>query len=365
MTRYAKNMVGLVFFLIAGLSAIMGVYYHSNISFILIVVGLLAILGFIFSRRLAVIDSEFLDTAEVVCLEPEAEVNSSADASKESDLIKDTIERLRVIVSSYSEIGESIEEIASGATDQAVSMQSIMSLFTELEGAVNNAVDESWELVRDMETVGSSVNVGTQAMKELESKISEFTNTTKAANENINKLIKTTEAVWQSTKAINGISSNISLLSLNARIEAAKAGQYGAGFAVIAQEVDNLARSAKEATKNIDGVVGNIKREVAVVLESMQQTDTELELANVHLSKTNDTFGQIKEAVNSAAKRVDILQGKLDIVSEQNEAIQPNIENVAAITEQHSASAEEASAVFEEGIRSGNETLEDLMASNV
>ncbi|MCX6082725.1 MAG: methyl-accepting chemotaxis protein, partial [Chloroflexi bacterium] len=166
------------------------------------------------------------------------------------------------------------------------------------------------------------------------------------------------------------------LLALNAAIEAARAGEQGKGFAVVADEVRKLAERSSLATKEIAGLIKGIQKTVSEAVSAMKESATEVESGVIRANSAGEALTNIlraAESVNkqaeeagSAAARISVAAGELvgavDSVSaviEENTAateqmaansseLTQSIENIASISEENSAAVEEVSASTEE-----------------
>jgi methyl-accepting chemotaxis protein len=203
---------------------------------------------------------------------------------------KEIVGDINLFISSYSEVGQSINDIAIGATEQAQSVQNVMVLFNKLSNFINDMDDKLWSLIEDMEKMVSKVKNGTYAVDILDKKILESVNSSNIMNNNIKELISSSKSVSKFTNVIKEISETIKLLSFNAQIEAARAGENGKGFSVIANEVNKLAQKTIETTKEINNTVQNIDLDIEKVLNSMKLSESAINEATLNLEKTNNVF---------------------------------------------------------------------------
>lgn len=224
------------------------------------------------------------------------------------------------VAAGSQQISDASQALAQGATEQASSVEELTAAITEIAGKTKqNAMDagQASEL---------STTVQTQAMQGNE-KMSQMLDSMREINDssaNISKIIK----------VIDDIAFQTNILALNASVEAARAGQYGKGFSVVAEEVRSLAAKSTEAAKNttdlIEGSIGKIESGSKVANE------------------TADMLNKISESIQKAAALV----GNIAVASnEQANAIaqiDQGIEQVSTVVQTNSATAEESAASSEE-----------------
>ena len=247
-----------------------------------------------------------------------------------------------------TQINQTIQQVAGNA-------QTVTDVSAGAAAAARSGAETVEGTVRDMELIKSKVNLSAQRVAEMG-----------ALSDQINVILET----------IEDIANQTNLLALNAAIEAARAGEHGKGFAVVADEVRKLAERAGKATKEIGGLIKNIQRTVSEAVIAMdeggQEVESGVQMANEAgralaeiIKAAEEVYRQAEQADQGADKMkaasghlvasVDevstVVEGNMaamDVMSTGMTDVTRAIENIAAVSEENSAAIEEVSASAEE-----------------
>jgi methyl-accepting chemotaxis protein len=253
------------------------------------------------------------------------------------------------------EITRTVEDIAKGAADQADSTEE-GSRQAVLLGQI---IEMNEKHTMNLNTASKEVTkVVEEGIREIE-RLSLITEKNEKATQTINEIILETnnssEEIGEASKVIAAMAEQINLLSLNASIEAARAGDAGRGFAVVAEEIKKMAEQSAASTRRIDLIVSNLQTNVKnavdcvekITLASMEQKSSVVETTNKFNSiesamRLSETV--IKE-VNSSAFDMDKAKNQILILLQSLSAL---AEQNAAGTQQSSSAMEEQSASLQE-----------------
>ena len=155
-------------------------------------------------------------------------------------------------------------------------------------------------------------------------------------SQSLSRVDKDTESISGMVASIQGIAEQTNLLALNAAIEAARAGEQGRGFAVVADEVRNLATRAHQATEDIDGIVRTLADGATEAVQIMQKTVAEIEQTRSHGALAEQKMNSLGEQIDAVRESNDRMAGEINTQMQQNQIL----------TEQLAGMSQESSEMF-------------------
>lgn len=268
-----------------------------------------------------------------------------------------------LLVNTSKDIAMTVAEIDQGISSLARDAQSCFNGMSELAGHIGTQEENAGNIRVIAENTNLTLSRGLKNMEELNSKQKDTSHITQAVIRNILNLEKQSDAIIEIVEAINEIADQTRLLSLNASIEAARAGAYGRGFSVVADEIRKLSEQSS-------GEAGRIGEIVERIRQSTQETASVATKANDIVTKQEDTLNETLEAFNGINTHVsklteslnEIISGLGRIGELKNETLSA-IESISATLEETSAASEQLGATAEHqlsAVEELNKAVEEL-----
>lgn len=271
-----------------------------------------------------------------------------------------------VSAGSIESISQAIDDVARGAEEQATDMTNTMGNIQELSATLDTVLSQVEKLSGVASGLKDYSDNTKGAMKELVSVNEKAKSSVHSMVVQTNETIKAMKEIDVILESIQDIASQTNLLSLNASIEAARAGGAGKGFAVVAGEVKKLADDCVNASKQIAEIVKNISGEMeksgVLVRELEENADSQL----AKLSGANDSVDNIIDGIFAVSGEITEINAEIKSLDSVKAGIGSAIENLSAISEENAASSEEvASSVTDvsSSVKNLSEAAEGISSS--
>lgn len=263
------------------------------------------------------------------------------------------------VKSGSEQVATTMQELATGSEAQATTASNlavVMDNFTKKVQSTN----KSGEKIKDSSMgVLSMTAEGKQYMEDSSQQMAKIDEIVLEAVFKMATLDNQTKEINHLVVIIQKIADQTNLLALNAAIEAARAGEHGRGFAVVADEVRKLAEQVAVSIADITGFVGKIQAESMKVSESLQSGYTEVQEGTSQIKKTGDTFNKINASVTTMVKGIKDISDNLESIQVNSEIMNSSIEEIASVSQESAAGVEETSAASQEITSSMDEVAEN------
>ncbi|WP_301107740.1 methyl-accepting chemotaxis protein [Sporosarcina sp.] len=247
-----------------------------------------------------------------------------------------------------AQIAATMQELTSGIESEANTASELAVYMEEFTAKVEEANQKGEAVKHSSENVLSQTTTGAELMKTSSEQMKKIDGIVQDAVVKIKGLDLQTQEISKLVVVIKDIADQTNLLALNAAIEAARAGEHGKGFAVVADEVRNLAEQVAVSVKDITDIVGNIQLESGSVASSLESGYAEVEKGTVQLQTTSQTFAEISDSVNEVGEFITVMSTNLSEISNGSEKMSKSIEEIAAIAEESAAGVEQTSAASQQ-----------------
>jgi methyl-accepting chemotaxis protein len=258
-----------------------------------------------------------------------------------SNIIKDTTSATNEISSSIEEISAGAEEQSQQAVEVAGAVEEMTKTILETSKNAGSAADASKQYGDIAKEGGYAVNRTIEGMNQIAAVVKKSAGT-------VHELGSSSNQIGEIIQVIEDIADQTNLLALNAAIEAARAGEQGRGFAVVADEVRKLAERTTKATKEIAAMIKKIQKDTQDAVISMEEGTVQVEKG---IQLADHAGSSLKQIIDGADKVVDIVMQVAAASEEQSstsEQISKSIEAISSVTQESSVGLQQIARAAED-----------------
>ena len=271
--------------------------------------------------------------------------NSSDTMSANSNELNDTSSQT---LAANNEISKAVEDVAEGSTGMAASISTINENLLEMSidtKDINASVDEIKNQTVAVQDSSKIMNDKIKSMQDSSHKMDEGISTISKRIETVNT---TVDKVSNIVSVIEEISSETNLLSLNASIEAARAGDAGKGFAVVAQEIRVLSDNTNTELENIKQIISSLVEECRYCVQASGTIVEDNAKQKEEIKAVLDEFGSLDEQIQKTAEKADEIEELVTAMIELNDDITKSSNSLTDVSAANAAATEEMNANIEE-----------------
>lgn len=290
---------------------------------------------------------------------------------KTNDMLASTIKISNEMVSDIQTVGthieeldsaientkEAMEQVSSGSNDTATAVQKQLTMTENIQNKINDVTSGTQEIALSLEQTKNAINSGNQNIKYLVDKVNESVESGKQVSDEIAGLNEDMEKMNSVVDIINNITSQTSLLALNASIEAARAGEAGKGFSVVASEISKMANETQDATIKITDMIQDVTEALNRVVNVTGQMIEIIESQNIATEKTAASFKTISNNTDDIFKNSESLSEYVEELSAANKEIVDSISTISAISEEVAAHSGDTLSISEHNIELVSEVV--------
>lgn len=271
--------------------------------------------------------------------------NSSDTMSSNSYELNDTSSQT---LAANNEISKAVEDVAEGSTGMAASISKINENLLEMSNEtkdINASVDEIKNQTTAVQDSSKIMNDKIKSMQDSSHKMDEGIS---AISKRIETVNTTVDKVSNIVSVIEEISSETNLLSLNASIEAARAGDAGKGFAVVAQEIRVLSDNTNTELENIKQIISSLVEECRYCVQASGTIVEDNAKQKEEIKAVLDEFGSLDEQIQNTAEKADEIEELVTAMIELNDDITKSSNSLTDVSAANAAATEEMNANIEE-----------------
>ncbi|MHB8724039.1 MAG: methyl-accepting chemotaxis protein [Casimicrobiaceae bacterium] len=218
------------------------------------------------------------------------------------DQIRGLIEGANVLGSTASEIVASTSQLASGASESAVAVSETTTTVEEVRQTAQVASQKAKQVSDSAQKAAQSSERGRKSTDDVGAAMNRIRQQMDAIAASMLRLSEQSQAIGQIMASVEDLAAQSNLLAVNAAIEAAKAGEHGQGFSVVAQEVKSLAEQSRQATNQVRTILGDIQKATTAAVMATEQGSKAVEAGTNQAEAAGESIQALAASVNEAAQ---------------------------------------------------------------
>ncbi len=263
-----------------------------------------------------------------------------------------------------SEIASASAQISEGSRRQLTQFEEAFHMLEEIKSASGRIADQTDEIHTAAKKVADNSKVGVEKVDALVDEMGGISQESNHTEVIMRQLERNSGEITQIINVVNDLAKQTNMLALNAGIEAAQAGEYGKGFAVIAEEIRQLAQHSRKSTDEIEGIVKQVSAETTLALESVHKLNQSVNKSQQVIADAQQSFKEIYESSSANFQRSNQILSNVKDQFRRIDNVSRLSESIVVISEQTSAGSEEMAASAAElagGMQQFNQLIESLV----
>lgn len=257
-------------------------------------------------------------------------------------------EQTKIANDSTEGMADAIKNVTDGAVEQTNETEEVTKQVAEIGENIDQIVTDletllaaAQNMVRIKDTTMIDISAVDSINEQLKNDVDEVNTQVDITSASVN-------AIQTFVGAIQNIADQTNLLSLNASIEAARAGDAGRGFAVVAEEIRKLAEQATKSAAEVEHVINNLMKNYELIVEKMHITTANIQAQSEKVSNTDKSMRDLEDAIKDADGRIIAIRQVTDALNDNKSKVIDSINNLSAISEENAAATQEVMAGIQE-----------------
>lgn len=252
------------------------------------------------------------------------------------------------MTASALEVANASEHISNGAETQAQMVEQCSQLIKDMAVSTEFIAHSAGQAAGTASGAAQTAQQGGEVAQTNMAKMKEVLDEVEKNNMQILSFGEKVQKIGTIIEVITNIAQKTNLLSLNASIEAVRAGEYGRGFAIVAEEIGKLSDSTGESAGQISRLIENIREENHKVQDSLKETITKMNLGRNAFDEVNKSFNEIIQAALESQEKSDTISGLSENQTSLAERIVQTVEEISKVTTKNASATVEVSSAAEE-----------------
>ena len=247
-----------------------------------------------------------------------------------------------------NQISQAVENVASGAVSQAEDTTNAAQNISEMSDELGRIKSNANDLHSIANSMDSAKNNALNTLDDLQKVNGVMVEEVNSTSNQVNATSESVEQIKKAVEMIQDIADQTKLLSLNASIEAAHAGEHGKGFAVVAEEIGKLASQSAQSSDEIEEILKQLVKNYEIIIQNVKSTSDNMEVQNSKFAETQNVFTVLEKDINGTVERIAEINTMVEHLDVEIGKMVDMISNLSAISEENSASTEQTMASVQE-----------------
>jgi methyl-accepting chemotaxis protein len=257
---------------------------------------------------------------------------------------RDIREQIENVAHSVEALAATAKQVATSSQSQSSSSSAMAASVEEMAVSINTVAASATDAKKLAQDAGTISDEGGQIVEQTSSGMTAIARSVGEASQVIQTLGENSAEISNVVQVIREVADQTNLLALNAAIEAARAGEQGRGFAVVADEVRKLAERTAQSTGDISAMIGKIQTSASDAVEKMGKVVKQMESGQQHALEAGKRIQSIRAETSKVSDAMVEISNALKEQGEASNDIAKHVESIAQITDENNAAAEETAS---------------------